>query len=248
LLSVGNLLLSQRRIAEAIPYFQHVLRLNPDNIDALNRVAWILSTHPDASVRNGSEALRLALADEAEPVRIAAAAAVGAGDDPGAQGALERLFCDEDAEVRAAAVRAIAEHQHRSAGDAAETSLLRVREVLIGALGDCGPVALAAVEAFEQIAPMLALDPVREVLGHADPEVVQSAVRCIRLHGNESDVAALIPLVSHPYWAVRAGAIEALAERRSKAAIPRFLRCLDGETDEFVRGSLLRALERLEEA
>jgi HEAT repeat protein len=73
-------------------------------------------------------------------------------------------------------------------------------------------------------------------------------VRCIRLHGNESDVAALIPLVSHPHWAVRAGAIEALAERRSKAAIPRFLRCLDGETDEFVRGSLLRALERLEEA
>jgi HEAT repeat protein len=195
-----------------------------------------------------SEALRLALADEAEPVRIAAAAAVGAGDDPGAQGALERLFCDEDAEVRAAAVRAIAEHQHRSAADVARSLLPRVRELLIGALGDCGPVALAAVEAFEQIAPMLALDPVREVLGHADAEVVQSAVRCIRLHGNESDVAALIPLVSHPHWAVRAGAIEALAERRSKAAIPRFLRCLDGETDEFVRGSLLRALERLEEA
>jgi hypothetical protein len=42
--------------------------------------------------------------------------------------------------------------------------------------------------------------------------------------------------------------IEALAERRVAAAIPTILRCLDGETDEFVRGSLLRALERLEEA
>jgi len=73
-------------------------------------------------------------------------------------------------------------------------------------------------------------------------------VRCIRRRGGEDDVAALIPLVSHPHWAVRAGAIEALAERRAVAAIPTVLRCLDGETDEFVRGSLLRALERLEEA
>lgn len=195
-----------------------------------------------------SEALRLALADEAEPVRIAAAAALGAGDDPGALDALERLLCDEDPEVRAAAVRAIAEHQHRNAADASESSLPHVRALLIAALGDRGPVAIAAVEAFEEIAPLLALDPVRDVLGHADPEVVQSAVRCIRRHGDDDDVAALIPLVSHPEWAVRAGAIEALAERRAKAAIPRFLRCLDGETDEFVRGALLRALERLEEA
>jgi hypothetical protein len=47
---------------------------------------------------------------------------------------------------------------------------------------------------------------------------------------------------------VRAGVIDALAERRVMSAIPTVLRCLDGETDEFVRGSLLRALERLEEA
>jgi HEAT repeat protein len=195
-----------------------------------------------------SEALRLALADEAGPVRMAAAAALGAGDDPGALDALARLLCDEDVEVRAAAVRAIAESQHRSAADVAESALPRVRELLVTALGDRGPVAFAAVEAFEQIAPALAIDPVREVLGHGDPEVVQSAIRCIRRHGSEGDVATLIPLVSHPHWAVRAGAVEALAERRAAAAIPTILRCLDGETDEFVRGSLLRALERLEEA
>ena len=195
-----------------------------------------------------SEALRLALADEAGTVRIAAAAALGAGDDPGALDALEGLLCDEDAEVRAAAVRAIAELQHHSGADAAEASLARVRELLVGSLGDQGPVVLAAVEAFEQLAPMLSLDPVVEVLAHADPEVVQSAIRCISRHGAESDVAALISLVSHAHWAVRAGAIEALAERRSKPAIPRLLRCLDGETDEFVRGTLLRALESLEEA
>ncbi len=192
-----------------------------------------------------SEALRLALADEAEAVRMAAAAALGAGDDPGALDLLERLLCDDDSSVRAAAVRAIAEFQDRSAADA---SLPRVRDLLVRALGDQGPVVLAAVEAFEQIAPLLPLEPIREVLGHADPEIVQSAVRCIRSHGVESDVAALIPLLAHAHWAIRASAIEALAERRTRAALPRFLRCLDGEKDEFVRGSLLRALERLEEA
>ncbi len=195
-----------------------------------------------------SEALRLALADEAAPVRMAAAAALGADGNPAALDALERLLSDEDAGVRAAAVRAIAEHQHRSAAGDAEAALPRVAALLGVALGDRGPVALAAVEAFEEIAPALPLAPVRDVLGHADPEVVQSAVRCIRRHGAEDDVAALIPLVSHGHWAVRAGAIEALADRRVVAAIPTVLRCLDGETDEFVRGSLLRALERLEEA
>ena len=167
--------------------------------------------------------------------------------DSSALDALERLLSDEDAGVRAAAVRAIAEHLQRSAG-AAAAALPRVGALLVTALGDRGPVVLAAVDAFEQIAPALPLAPVRDVLGHADPEVVQSAVRCIRRHGGEEDVAALIPLVSNAHWAVRAGAIEALAERRVVAAIPTVLRCLDGETDEFVRGSLLRALERLEEA
>ena len=195
-----------------------------------------------------SEALRLALADEAAPVRTAAASALGTDTDPAALDGLERLLGDEDAGVRAAAVRAIAAHQHRSAAADAGAASSRVSAWLVAALGDCGPVVLAAVDAFEQIAPALPLAPVRAVLGHADPEVVQSAVRCIRRRGGEDDVAALIPLVSHPDWAVRAGAIEALAERRTAAAIPTVLRCLDGETDEFVRGSLLRALERLEEA
>jgi HEAT repeat protein len=195
-----------------------------------------------------SEALRLALADEAAPVRMAAAAALGSDAEPAALDALERLLCDEDAGVRAAAVRAIAEHQHRSAAADAAAALPRVGAWLVAALADQGPVVLAAVDAFEQIAPALSLGPVRGALAHADPEVVQSAVRCILQHGGEDDVAALIPLVSHAHWAVRAGVIDALAERRVMSAIPTVLRCLDGETDEFVRGSLLRALERLEEA
>jgi HEAT repeat protein len=210
---------------------------------AVRRAAVGALAHMPAEAR--SDALRVALADEAAPVRMAAAAALVAGDDPAALDVLEGLLHDEDADVRAAAVRAIAEHEvrHRAGGE-----LERVRALLAASLGDRGPVAIAAVEAFEQLAPALALEPVLAVLAHPEPEVVQSAIHCIRRQGGERDVAGLIPLVSHAHWAVRAGAIEALAERRVVAAIPTVLRCLDGETDEFVRGSLLRALERLEEA
>lgn len=190
-----------------------------------------------------SDALRLALADEAAGVRIASAAALGATGDPDALDDLERLLADDDAEVRAAAVRAIAE-----LALAIEPDWSRVGARLGDALRDRGPVVLAAVESFERVAPAVSLDPVRAVLAHSDPEVVQGALRCIRRHGDEADLGALVPLLGHAHWAVRAGAIEAIAERQLRAALPAVLRRLDGEDDEFVRGVLLRALERLEEA
>lgn len=219
----------------------------------------LLAQDPSAAVRRAAVAalagvadargavLRLALADEAPPVRIEAAAALGGTADPEALADLERMLCDEDAEVRAAAVRAIAELALGLASRGAE-DWARVGELLGGALRCAGPVALAAVEAFERVAPALPLEPVREALAHPDPEVVQSALACIRRHGRDAELAALLPLLAHPHWAVRAGAIEALAERRFVAAVPAVLRRLDGEDDEFVRGTLLRALQRLEEA
>ena len=60
LLNIGNLLLAQRRSGEALGLYQQVLRLEPDQVDALNRVAWVLATHPDPNLRNGSEALSIA--------------------------------------------------------------------------------------------------------------------------------------------------------------------------------------------
>jgi HEAT repeat protein len=52
--------------------------------------------------------------------------------------------------------------------------------------------------------------------------------------------------VSHPDWAVRAAAVEALAERGAARALPAILRRLELEQDEFVREAILRALQRLE--
>jgi len=44
----------------ALALLQPVAQSRPDAIDALHRIAWILATSPDASVRNGGEAVTLA--------------------------------------------------------------------------------------------------------------------------------------------------------------------------------------------
>jgi tetratricopeptide (TPR) repeat protein len=60
LLNLGNLLLAQRKFAEAIPLLQQLLRADPNSVDALSRLAWIRATHEDARLRDGAEAVRLA--------------------------------------------------------------------------------------------------------------------------------------------------------------------------------------------
>jgi tetratricopeptide (TPR) repeat protein len=48
------------RARDAIAGYREVLRVRPDQVDALSRLAWILSTSPDNSLRNGVEALAFA--------------------------------------------------------------------------------------------------------------------------------------------------------------------------------------------
>ena len=45
---------------EAVRHYREAIRLRPDWPVALNDLAWILATHPQAEVRNGTEAVRLA--------------------------------------------------------------------------------------------------------------------------------------------------------------------------------------------
>jgi tetratricopeptide (TPR) repeat protein len=52
---------ADRQLPDAIALLHHALVLDPDSIFALNRLSWILSTSTDDSVRNGAEALTLAL-------------------------------------------------------------------------------------------------------------------------------------------------------------------------------------------
>ena len=48
------------RHADAIPHLKAILSAQPGHANALNKLAWILATSPDAALRNGPEALALA--------------------------------------------------------------------------------------------------------------------------------------------------------------------------------------------
>jgi len=61
--ALGSALLAKGRVEEAITHFQKALSLRPDFLPAqnnLNRIAWLMATYPEASVRNGPKALELA--------------------------------------------------------------------------------------------------------------------------------------------------------------------------------------------
>jgi tetratricopeptide (TPR) repeat protein len=53
-------LVQEGRVEEAIGAYGEILRRRPDDLDALNNVAWIRATHAEAGHRNGAEAVRLA--------------------------------------------------------------------------------------------------------------------------------------------------------------------------------------------
>jgi Flp pilus assembly protein TadD len=58
--NLANALKLQGKIAEAVRHWREVVRLQPTNIGAVNRLAWASATAPEASVRNGAEAVTLA--------------------------------------------------------------------------------------------------------------------------------------------------------------------------------------------
>jgi len=58
--NVGLALLKEGRPGEAIAHWENVLANEPDFVPALNNLAWVLAAFPEASIRNGDKALRLA--------------------------------------------------------------------------------------------------------------------------------------------------------------------------------------------
>jgi len=85
------------RTREAVVQYQTALRLNPNLAGALNNLAWALATSPDAVLRNGTEAVRLAehaceLTHDSEPLFVGtlAAAYAEAGRFPEAVATAEK--------------------------------------------------------------------------------------------------------------------------------------------------------------
>jgi HEAT repeat protein len=188
-----------------------------------------------------AESLRLALADEASIVRIAAANALGASGSEEVVDVLRCLADDEDREVRAAAVRALGVRLN-TISDVAQRS--QVLEIIDASLVDEAIVALSAIEAMHGLGGSM-VGPVVRILDRPEPEVVLEAVRCLGTSNAASILEALLPLISHPDWTVRAETIQVLSDRSVVRAVPALLRRLETEQDDFVRDAMLRALDRL---
>jgi HEAT repeat protein len=188
------------------------------------------------------EPLHLAIADESPSVRIAAARALGASRSDSVFDDLRQLAEDEDVRVRAMAVAVVG---RRFASDRSPNIRAAALAVLGRACDDAAPVALALIEAVKEIGGEAA-GYVVPLLGRSEPEVAREAVRCFGNHAEAGELEALLPLVSHPDWSVRAEVIEILAERRVRQAVPAILRRLETEQDDVVRSVTLAALQRLE--
>jgi tetratricopeptide (TPR) repeat protein len=59
-INLVNLLAIRGRYAEAVAHCRKVLASEPGNASVLNKLAWMLATCPDASIRKGAEALKIA--------------------------------------------------------------------------------------------------------------------------------------------------------------------------------------------
>jgi tetratricopeptide (TPR) repeat protein len=78
--NLGNAFLQQGRMEEALTHFQKALEIKPDYVEVQNNMAWVLATCPQASLRNGTEAVELAeranqLTDGKNPVVLCTLAA-----------------------------------------------------------------------------------------------------------------------------------------------------------------------------
>lgn len=194
---------------------------------------------------SANDSLRLALADESALVRIAAAGVLGSSSAPVVLDDLACLARDDDARVRAAAVRAAAERACLEPSQPPEARA-RCLALLAAALEDEGSVALAAIEGLALVGGRESARLALVALERGDPELLRAALRCIGSHGDPESLERLLPLVAHREWSVRAEATQVLAERGVAKAIPPILRRLETEQDDLVRSVILRALARLE--
>jgi tetratricopeptide (TPR) repeat protein len=59
-LALAKLFLKTGKISDALVHFRRALEIAPDSDVVLNACAWVLATNPDATARNGREAVKLA--------------------------------------------------------------------------------------------------------------------------------------------------------------------------------------------
>jgi Flp pilus assembly protein TadD len=111
---LGFIFLRQGQAGEAVGNFQKALELQPNNVEAHKYLAWMLATCPDASVRNGAQAVGLAqqaeqLSGGKDPaiITILAAAYAEAGRFPDALTTAQKALALATTQTNTAVVNAL---------------------------------------------------------------------------------------------------------------------------------------------
>jgi HEAT repeat protein len=236
-----RLAIAQVLVSLARPAHKNIIAyLLKDESAAVRRAAVNALARLDFSISR--DFLRLACGDESERVRTAAASVLGKMDDLGAIADLERMTQDDDSRVVAVAFRALGKLCRRLA-PGAEFAYSKLE---VG-IARSPMVALASVEALNDIGGQRASSLALQAIGRTEPEVIRAAIACVDKHGTEQDLASLLALVPHPEWSIRAEVARALSRHRYRKSLPAFLRRLKFEEDPFVREAMLDAIRRLEE-
>jgi len=211
----------------ALPTFRKLARA----ADPLLRAA-ALDAAMDVDPAVGLELARVALTDEAAPVRASGARAVGRVGDRSAGTLLKPALQDEDIAVRLAAVEALGE-----SGAADRTPEL---EELVS--HPDGALAGRAVRALGRIGTVRP-EVLKEATRHADAEVVKAALQAGAV--SAEGVALAVELLKHPGWDVRAMAARVLGDSGGRDSLEAVRAALSLEQDALARRALTDAVERL---
>lgn len=178
--------------------------------------------------------LVMALVDEAEEVRIAAAESLGSCCDPETGAAPLRLALrDPSCWVQAAALRSLVE----LAGEEALPDVL-------GLWQEGNEVAqLACLEAFNLIAAPEGFALISQALGERDGEVLKSAIDILARHAPELLTPWLNHILSHQDWDVRMSAVRACASLPQPEREVMLQMALDREDHDLVRLTIRQLLD-----
>lgn len=178
--------------------------------------------------------LLMALVDEAEDVRIAAAESLGGCCNIESAIASLRLALHDPAPwVQAAALRSLV-------GLAGQQALLDMLE--LWQRGD-EVAQLACLEAFDQVAVPEGFAAISQALGQRDGEVLKGAIETLAHHAPELLVPWMGHMLSHRDWDVRMTAVRACAglPEGDRSALLRMT--LEREEHDLVRQAIQRLLD-----
>lgn len=187
----------------------------------------------------GVEPVAFVLADEEPDVRRVAVAALGKirapdGSAPGVPRLLELVQHSQDAEVIAAAVRAL--------GDSKDLHAFSVLRPL--ARSERPHVAVSAVEALAQLTGPRRIDALLDGLSHPDAEVVKATMLALSDTPDARVVAHLGACLDHEAWDVRRLAADLLGRVAGETALGLLRARLAAEDSPPVQAAIARALER----